>query len=356
MKTKFGLILIAVLTVLTLTLAVGHTSEAETTKVIKWTGQYWAPSTMPYGPFGENYAGLNAMYKLWSQWLEDATGGRLQIKWVEAGSVFPVTAADLEIGKGTLPIAASSGLYYRGRFPEGDIESGGVFFWKSESEAYEAYYKYGLWEALNELYAKRNLVYFPIHGDSLNGIGVTFDASSIDSIRGKKIRAVGVQGDYIALLGGSPVAIPLGETYMALKLGTADGWVAATGLLEALKYKEVTKGFVIEPKPSSTAVNIIINKDAFESLPKDIQDTLMKESRYAGLAAATTWRNQCNWALEQAQRSYGLKVYNWSQEDQAKARKLVIDKLWPKMAKASPGSAKLMEIIYKQARDYGRIP
>jgi TRAP-type mannitol/chloroaromatic compound transport system substrate-binding protein len=305
--------------------------------------------------FRENYAGLNAMYKLWSKWLEDATGGRLQIKWVEAGSVFPVTAADLEVGKGTLPIAASSGLYYRGRFPEGDIESGGVFFWRSESEAFEAFYKYGLWDALNELYAKKNLVYFPIHGDSLNGIGVTFDASSIDKIKGKKIRAVGIQGDYIALLGGSPVAIPLGETYMALKLGTADGWVAATGLLESLKYKEVTKGFVLEPKPSSTAVNVIINKDAFEALPKDIQHILMTQSRYAALAAATTWRNQCNWSLEQAKRDYGLKVYTWSDEDQAKARKLVIEKLWPKMAKASPGSAKLMEIIYKQARDYGRM-
>jgi hypothetical protein len=82
----------------------------------------------------------------------------------------------------------------------------------------------------------------------------------------------------------------------------------------------------------------------------------MKESRYAGFAASTTWRNQCNWALEQAQKNYGLKVYTWSQEDQDKARKLVIDNLWPKMAKASPGSAQLMEIIYKQARDYGRIP
>ena len=350
MKTKFGLISIAVLTVLAFTLTVGYAAETKT--VINWTGQYWAPSTMPYGPFGEDYAGLNAMYKLWSQWLEDATDGLLKIKWVEAGSVFPVTAADLEVGKGTLPIAASSGLYYRGRFPEGDIESGGVFFWKSESEAYEAYYKYGMWEAINKLYAERNLVFFPIHGDSLNGIGVTFD----DSIKGKKIRGVGIQGDYIALLGGSPVAIPLGETYMALKLGTADGWVAATGLLESLKYKEVTKGFVLEPRPSSTVVNIIINKDAFNSLPQDIQDTLMKESRYAGYAASTTWRNQCNWALEQAQKNYGLKVYIWSQEDQAKARKLVIDNLWPKMAKASPGSAQLMEIIYKQARDYGRIP
>ena len=356
MKKKFGLIALAVLMILAFSFTVAHKAEAANDKeVIQWTGQLWAPSTMPYGPFTEKYAGLNAMYKLWSKWLEDATNGRLKIKWVEAGSVFPVTAADLEIGKGTLPIAASSGLYYRGRFPEGDIESGGVFFWRSESEAYEAFYKYGLWEALNELYAKKNLVYFPIHGDSLNGIGVTFDASSIDKIKGKKIRAVGIQGDYIALLGGSPVAIPLGETYMALKLGTADGWVAATGLLESLKYKEVTKGFVLEPKPSSTAVNVIINKDAFEALPKDIQHILMTQSRYAGLAAATTWRNQCNWSLEQAKSDYGLKVYTWSEEDQAKARKLVIDKLWPKMAKASKGSAKLMEIIYKQARDYGRI-
>ena len=64
MKTKFGLITIAVLMVLALTLAVGYASEQ---KVIKWTGQYWAPSTMPYGPFGEDYAGLNAMYKVWPQ-------------------------------------------------------------------------------------------------------------------------------------------------------------------------------------------------------------------------------------------------------------------------------------------------
>jgi len=330
-------------------------APAAEAQVIRWKGEYCFPSVVPYGPFNQELTGLNAMYRLWTNWLTKATGGRLVIEWTEPGAIFPITDADLAVGKGTVQIAASSGLYYRGRFPEGDIESGGLFFFRTESEAYEAFYYYGLWEALNELYSKMNLVYFPIHGDSSIGIGTRFDAPTLASIKGKKIRAVGIQGDYIALLGGSPSAIPLGETYQAMKLGTVDGWVAAAGLFEANKYNEVTKGFVLEPRPSSSIVNVIINKDAFNALPKDIQDILMRDSRYAGFAAATTWRNQNNYAIERAQREFGLKLYRWSDADQAKAIKMVQDTLWPKMAAASPGCAQLMDIIMKQQRAYGRI-
>ena len=133
-----------------------------------------------------------------------------------------------------------------------------------------------------------------------------------------------------------------------------DGW-RGSAALEDSKLKEVTKGFIDIPKANSALCNILINMDAFKALPKDIQEFLERNHRYAMTALSSKWHQQCEWVLADSARKYGMKTYAWSPEDIQKVTQKAVDNLFPIVAAKSPRCARLVEIIKKQMRDYGRI-
>jgi TRAP-type C4-dicarboxylate transport system substrate-binding protein len=325
-------------------------------KVIKWKGQTCFPSTVaPYGPFAQGQTGLFSGIKQWSDWLYNRTNGRLAIDWAEPGAIFPITETDKGVAQGVVQISYEYGGYYAGRIPETDIETGGVFFYEDESQYYECLYKYGLFQAMQKAYAKYNLYWLPLHNDAIVGMGTIFPAPTPQSVKGKKLRTVGIWGDYVSLLGGIPVSIPWGDVYMGAKLGTVDGWVAGIASMEELKLKEVTKGYVIHPLIGTASSGVIINKAAYSALPKDIQDILQNEAPHWSYFTSTHWHNQCMWIARNAKEEYGVKLYYWSPEDIDSVTKLVVEKIFPKIASKSPDSARMLEMVKKQMRDYGRI-
>jgi len=339
----------------------GYAFEAEAQpsqkeNVIRWKGQETFPTKLPpYGPFGPGQAGVHAITREWTEWLKKATGGRLIIEWAEPGAIFPPFEADRAVGSGVVQIAVSFGAYYTGRIPEADIETGLVFAWPNVAAEYDCLYNYGLYTELKKVYAERNINWFPMHTDAIVGIGTLFPAPNPEAIKGKKIRAVGIWGDFIAMLGGSPVPIPWGEIYMGLKLRTIDGWTGGSATLEELKLKEVAKGFVYYPRIANAPVNILINMNAFKALPKDIQDLMERDLKYITYASSHKWHQQCAWVIADAKEKYGLVPYAWSEEDVRKVTEMAVKTLYPKVAAKSSRCAHLVEIVKKQMKDYGRI-
>jgi TRAP-type mannitol/chloroaromatic compound transport system substrate-binding protein len=337
-------------------LTLGPFKNAHSQAVIKWRGQTTLPAnTAPFGPFRQGETGIFAGAKQWTDWLFKRTNGRLKITWSEPGSIFPNFEADKSVAQGVVDICYAYASFYTGRIPEGDIEVGGLFFWDDCSQGYECLFKYGLYKELQNTYAKHNIFWVPFPTDALTGVGTLFPSPNVASMKGKKIRTLGLWGDYVRLLGSAPAQIPTGDVYMACKLGTVDGWMGGIGLLEDLKLKEVTKGFVINPRPNHAAMSMIINKDSFRKLPKDIQDILQNEAPHYAYVCANQWHNQCLWVMGHARDKYGLQIYSWPQEEVKKLTKDVVDKIFPKLAGRSSDSAKMIDIIKKQMKDYGRL-
>jgi TRAP-type C4-dicarboxylate transport system substrate-binding protein len=81
----------------------------------------------------------------------------------------------------------------------------------------------------------------------------------------------------IEKLGGTPVAMPMGETYDSLSRGVVEGSVAPYEALEGWKWGEVVK-FTTESWGSaySTAFFVVMNKDKWNALSPDIQKTIEK--------------------------------------------------------------------------------
>jgi TRAP-type C4-dicarboxylate transport system substrate-binding protein len=108
-----------------------------------------------------------------------------------------------------------------------------------------------------------------------------FPINTLDDLKGKKIRVFAVsQADYVNALGGEAVFIPLGDLYVSLERGLADGAITGPESGAGQKLWEVTKyvtdlrlgagsGFVVVSNKSYNALSDK-NKAVFDQLAKEI--------------------------------------------------------------------------------------
>jgi TRAP-type C4-dicarboxylate transport system substrate-binding protein len=324
---------------------------------IVWKGQSFGPTApIGYGPFPPGDAGTFSIVKKYSDWLFDATGGRIEIEWVDPGAIVPTVEVDQAIANGVFDVAWHNGLYYGGRIPEALIETGFPLGWKDVQAEWECMFDYGLYDGIKEAYMDHNIVWEYFAMDSNIGIGTNFIPDTPEAFQGKKIRAVGNWGEMVKLLGGSPMATGFAEQYQAMKLGTVDGWYSAPAVLEDLKMKEVTKYYLRDPIINTTTTNLLISKESWDALPEDIKTIIHRDTRYVSMALTSNWHQQCEWVSRNSESEYGIKFYSWSPEDTARVRTMLSEELWPVIGGDSARVKQLRDIIYKQLRDdYGYI-
>jgi len=248
------------------------------------------------------------------------------------------------------------GAYIAGKMPEVYVETGLPFAWENMDEAWDAYYNWGLYERLKEIYYNEMGVYwFPV---GVNAIGTnymaTFDCTDIEAVVGRKVRAVGMMAPFVQNLGGIAVNITPAEWYMQLKLGTVDGVLSSVSQLEATKLKEVMTHVVMEPNIFTHISSVLINKDKWDALPEDIKTELDLYSAPISWAGDIQYAVLLQYQVSAAVRDYGIKVVNWTgaARDKCYAAGMAT---WDEVAAKSPRTAELVEIVKKQARLLGKI-
>ncbi|WP_386171500.1 C4-dicarboxylate TRAP transporter substrate-binding protein [Sulfitobacter pontiacus] len=96
--------------------------------------------------------------------------------------------------------------------------------------------------------------------------------TSLEDIKGKRIRAYGVSADVVEALGGTAVAMAAPEVYQALERGILDG-VYGFDFVTAIAYKlhEIAPQFYdIGDGPHAPAATIM-NKQVYDGLPDDVR-------------------------------------------------------------------------------------
>ncbi len=97
-----------------------------------------------------------------------------------------------------------------------------------------------------------------------------------DSMKGEKIRTWSPDLDnVITMMNGTPVRVDSSEAYTALQTGLIDGLITGTVFCISSKFPEVVKHFQPLDVFQTTKV-MLVNNDAWNELPKDIQDAVMK--------------------------------------------------------------------------------
>ena len=205
------------------------------------------------------------------------TNGRLNIQVFAGGQLVPPMQTFDAVSRGNVvQMGHGAAYYWTGKIPAAAFFTAVPFGLNAQGMNAWFYGGEGL-KLWRELYAPHNLVPFPM-GNTGVQMGGWFrkKIETVSDLKGLKMRIPGLGGKVMAKAGVNPVQLPGGEIYTALERGTIDAteWVGPyhdlrLGLYRAAKYY-YSPGWH-EPGPT---LELIINKKAWKSLPKDLQLTI----------------------------------------------------------------------------------
>ena len=166
---------------------------------------------------------------------------------------------------------------------------------------------------------------------------------TLEDIKGLKIRVVaGPPTDQMKALGGIPTPMPMPDTYLSMDKGVIDGMGAPWEAIHGFRLYEVVKYYTIVPL-SAVYFSMAMNKQKWESLPKDVQAAITSVS---GLEAAKFWGK--NWfdtaeegVMEAAKKgNYQINKYVVPQEEQDRWAKVAGEPLWKEWVKKMEGKGR----------------
>lgn len=321
-------------------------ANAAEKKVIQWNFQ----DTYPAASWPSMH--LN---KPMIEWIEKVTDGRIKITWHAPGALASVMDTYDSLSRGVFDAAALYPGFYTGIMPEGNFEQGLPWGWSDAKAQTVSLFQFGLFDLMQKVYDKHNLHLLAHYtmGDNYN-IGTAKEVTKLEDLKGLKIRAVGIYADYVKALGAAPVSIPYGEIYMALKMGTIDGYLASSGALISNKLGEVVHHYLL-PTTNSIGFVFAVNKDSWNALPDDLKLILDTAAPSAAVEIAALYSGVVENSKKEAEQKYGVKFHTLSTEDQLKATALAIP-IWDQVAQKSPDCAKGVEAIKETLRFLGRMP
>jgi TRAP-type C4-dicarboxylate transport system substrate-binding protein len=204
----------------------------------------------------------------WTKEIERRTNGTVKITIFAGGTLTPADKCYDGVIRGISDFGNSDLAYTRGRFPLTEV----------------FYLPLGIKSALvatrmvNEFYAKfqpkeldeTKIMFFICHGPGL--LHTKKPVRTLEELKGMKIRSTGMSTKIVLALGGTPVAMPMGDAYDALSRGVTEGIVCPYEALYGWKLAEVIKSTTEDyPCAYFSAFFITMNKDKWNALPPDIQ-------------------------------------------------------------------------------------
>jgi TRAP-type mannitol/chloroaromatic compound transport system substrate-binding protein len=136
------------------------------------------------------------------------------------------------------------------------------------------YYERGGLEMLQEIYAKHNIIAFPLgNAGQENGFFSNKKATKMEDFKGMKVRTMGYYADIMNNIGASANVLPPTEIYLGLERGIVDAAeFSGPAANIPMGLHEISK-YVLQPgiHQPGAQTELIINKKAWEALPDDLK-------------------------------------------------------------------------------------
>ncbi|MBU2452089.1 MAG: TRAP transporter substrate-binding protein [Proteobacteria bacterium] len=204
----------------------------------------------------------------WCKEVEKRTNGEISIKYFPAGSLAKGNQIYDSVVTGIADIGMTVLAYTRGRFPisEGiDLPLGYASGVQATNVANALYNKFQPKE-----FDDTKIMFLHGHGP---GLIHTIDkkVSTIEDLKGLKIRAHGTSGVIAGALGASPVGKGMGECYQMLQKGVVDGSMHPAEANKGWKLGEVVKYMTANHAIGyTTTFAVMMNKNKWNELtPKN---------------------------------------------------------------------------------------
>jgi len=272
----------------------------------------------------KNFPGLGTAPEKFSVMVDEMSAGRLKVKVYGAGQLVPALEVFDAVSRGTAEMGHSGAYYWKGKSPAAQFFTSVPFGLTAQEMNGWIQYGGGM-EIWQELYAPFNLI--PLSGGNTGvqmGGWFNKEINSIDDLKGLKMRIPGLGGEVLARAGGTPVTLPGAELFTALQTGAIDAteWVGpyndlAFGLHKAAKYYYYPGWH--EP---GSMMEFTVNKQAFETLPKDLQAIVKIATRAVNQDMLDEYTARNNHALKDLVNTHKVQLRAYPKDVLMKLRDL----------------------------------
>ncbi len=218
----------------------------------------------------------------WLKQIEKATGGKVKIQAYYGETL--VKGKDMWNGvkMGITDIGWAFHGYWPGMTPVADVISLPAIGFKTADKGSDVLWRlYEKFPAIQKEF-KDVKVLLLYTSAPYTLITINKPVKTLGDLKGMKIRMTGgPPTKMVSDLGGVPLLIPMPDCYLSLQKGVIDGMGAPWEAIDTWRFYEVTKYYTEVPFPA-VYFSIIMNKSKWNSLPKDVQDAIMKVSGEAG--------------------------------------------------------------------------
>ncbi|MCX7634952.1 MAG: TRAP transporter substrate-binding protein [Syntrophales bacterium] len=269
---------------------------------LMWASVSPAAVNLTYSIFFPPTHGQAKAAEAWAKEIEKRTHGQVKINVLAGGTLTPADQVYDGVLKGISDIGMSCFAYTRGRFPLMEVLDLPLGYpnGRVATRAANDFYKKFQPKELEGV----KVLYLHAHGPGL--LHTIKPVSSLENLKGMKIRSTGLSAKIVSALGGVPVAMPQGSTYESLQKGVVDGTFGPIEVLKGWKQAEVIKYTTDCPDIGyTTAMFVVMNLKKWNALPKDIQQVFEEVSAHWIDVHGQSWDD-----LDKEGRAYSLSLKN----------------------------------------------
>ena len=307
----------------------------------------------------KNYPGLGLGAENFAKKVEAMSAGRLKIKVFGAGQLVPAFEVFDVVSQGTAEMGHGAAYYWTGKSKAAAFFTAIPFGLNAQEMSSWIHHGGGL-ELWRELYDEFNLIPFSAGNTGVQMTGwFNKEIKSIEDIKGLRMRTPGLGGDVITRAGGIAVTISGGELYTAMQTGVIDAleWVGPYNDL-AFGFHQIAKYYYYpgwsEPGP---ALELIINKDAYQTLPDDLKAIIESAARAVNQDVLDEYTARNNEALVTLVEEHGVELKKLP-DDVVKELRRISDEIIQEIAEDSEIAGRIASSIkafQKQAAAYHAI-
>lgn len=280
--------------------------------------------------------------------VKQKSNGRLIITPFYAGDLVPSDDTFKAASQGIIEMAQTCGVLWSGEEPALGLMFGLPFGFKGSLEDVKNLIdKTGLFDLWSQAYAGKNCYLLGVHTyGPYPAIASNKPIRTVEDFKGLKVRAILDTADIMKALGAAPGYVPGGEIYMALKLGTFDAATYSVDAIRGFKWYEVMKYYILPYWTDWYFGDVIVNMDAWNSLPDDLKQVLKEAMVNYGNKNEEVYTREVNTVVEQAGK-LGYEVITLPDEEFQKIRQIAIEKTWPVWAERCPACKPAIDAIKK---------
>jgi TRAP-type C4-dicarboxylate transport system substrate-binding protein len=316
LKLKKNVFLVLALVVMLALAGCGNQGDKAAAPAADKTAAEMKPVTLKFADFfPPTHPASVQMMQAWGKKVEEATNGLVKVDYYPAGTLLKNGGIYEGVASGVADVGHDVSGYNAGRLPVlNAMYLGGVEYKNAKVSGAVAR------DLVKELQPKelQDTQLMFIYGIAPGVLMTTKPVRTVEDLKGLQIRASGTNVDTLKLLGATPVGITIAETYDSMSKGVVDGALLPAETLKGFKLGDVTKYVTETSLLYNTVHYCTMNKDVWNSFPKDIQDKINKVNEEISSVSGDLFDKINEEGLKFAVEEKGVEVIKLSDAENAK--------------------------------------